>query len=437
MLVLKFGGTSVGSPSAMKNVASILKSCQEQKIVVLSAISGTTNVLVQICTLLQSGKREEAILKINTLKTEYHTFISDLFENTKTAQEVVKQINQHFEMLISIINDGYLNKDETIILAQGELMSTHIFNAFIESTQQNSVLIPALEFMRIDKDLEPDMFYIQNNLNRLLNETGVSTIITQGFICRNAFGDVDNLKRGGSDYSATLIGKAIGADRIEIWTDIDGMHNNDPRCIENTQSIKELHYDEASELAYFGAKILHPSCVYPAQTANIPLWLKNTMNPKAKGTIISDRSDEQAFKAIAAKDHITAIKIKSGRMLNAYGFLRSVFEVFERYKTPIDMITTSEVAVSLSIDSDVYLKEITEELEQFGEVEVDENQTIICVVGDFSMEKTARANQVFSALQNIPIRMISYGGSKRNISILVNSSCKIKALQALHINCFN
>ncbi|MGB1294918.1 MAG: aspartate kinase [Flavobacteriales bacterium] len=437
MLVLKFGGTSVGSPSAMKNVASILKSCQEQKIVVLSAISGTTNVLVQICTLLQSGKREEAILKINTLKTEYHTFISDLFENSKDAQEVVKQINQHFEMLISIINDGYLNKDETIILAQGELMSTHIFNAFMESTQQNSVLIPALEFMRIDKDLEPDMFYIQNNLNRLLNATGVSTIITQGFICRNAFGDVDNLKRGGSDYSATLIGKAIGADRIEIWTDIDGMHNNDPRCIENTQSIKELHYDEASELAYFGAKILHPSCVYPAQTANIPLWLKNTMNPKAKGTIISDRSDEQAFKAIAAKDHITAIKIKSGRMLNAYGFLRSVFEVFERYKTPIDMITTSEVAVSLSIDSDLYLKEITEELEQFGEVEVDENQTIICVVGDFSMEKTARANQVFSALQNIPIRMISYGGSKRNISILVNSSCKIKALQALHINCFN
>lgn len=436
MIVLKFGGTSVGSPQGMKNVFNIVSQYNTEKIVVLSAISGTTNSLVEITKHLQNNALDSAKSIVNTLGIHYDKFIDELYSTQVIKDKAKAIIQSHWNTIHALINDGFLLKHQNIILSQGELMSTGLFNLLLEEYHISCRLISALDFMRIDKDLEPDEYYIKQNLSHVLEKEQSSLYITQGYICRNVFGEIDNLKRGGSDFTATLIGQAILAERIEIWTDIDGMHNNDPRCVENTSSLKSLDFDEASELAYFGAKILHPSCVFPAQKAAIPIHLKNTMHPEAIGTKISSEPSQRAITAIAAKDNITAIKIKSGRMLNAYGFLRSVFEVFERYKTPIDMITTSEVAVSLSIDSDIYLKEIEEELKHFGEVTIDQNQSIICVVGDFSAETTSYANQIFFGLKHIPIRMISYGGSQRNVSILVSTAQKTPALQALHSTLF-
>lgn len=436
MIVLKFGGTSVGTPQAMKNVYHIVSKYNNDKIVVLSAISGTTNSLVEITNYLQNNETDKAKSVVKDLDKHYKQFIEELFAHQETKERANAMIQSHWNTITALINDGFLIKHQNIILSQGELMSTALFKLLLDELNEESHLISALDFMRIDKDLEPDEFYIRQNIKHVLKKKATSLYITQGYICRNVFGEIDNLKRGGSDFTATLIGQAIRAERIEIWTDIDGMHNNDPRCVEGTSSLKFLDFDEASELAYFGAKILHPSCVFPAQKADIPILLKNTMKPDALGTKISSEPSNRAVTAIAAKDGITAIKIKSGRMLNAYGFLRSVFEVFERYKTPIDMITTSEVAVSLSIDSDIYLKDIEEELKQFGEVTVDQEQSIICVVGDFSADTTSNANLIFSGLKHIPIRMISYGGSKRNVSILVSTSQKVMALQALHTTLF-
>ncbi len=432
MLVLKFGGTSVGTPQGMRNVYNIISQYKTNKIVVLSAISGTTNSLVEITKHLQNNSPVKAKVIVDELENHYKLFINELFNTDTIKTRAYGMIQSHWNTIIALINDGFLIKHQNIILSQGELMSTALFKLLMDEYKEESHLISALDFMRIDKDLEPDEFYIKQNIKHVLEKQESRLYITQGYICRNVFGEIDNLKRGGSDFTATLIGQAILAERIEIWTDIDGMHNNDPRCVENTTSLKALDFDEASELAYFGAKILHPSCVFPAQKAGIPILLKNTMFPDAVGTKISREKSERSVTAIAAKDGITALKIKSGRMLNAYGFLRSVFEVFERYKTPIDMITTSEVAVSLSIDSDKYLNEIEEELKQFGEVTIDQNQSIICIVGDFSAETTSQANKIFSGLKHIPIRMISYGGSQRNVSILVSTSQKNKALQSLH-----
>jgi aspartate kinase len=436
MLVLKFGGTSVGSPERMHALAGLIRS-DARRIVVLSAVAGTTNSLVEIASLLTQNQKEKAKDKIDSLRKQYSTFIQQLFKTQEGLSKGKELIESHFSHIESFVQDVFTVHEERTILAQGELMSTALFHFYLSECGESSVLLPALDFMRIDEDQEPVLPYIEEHLGRLLDRyPSEKLFITQGYICRNAFGETDNLKRGGSDYTASLVGAAIRAEEVQIWTDIDGMHNNDPRFVKNTFPIAELSFDEAAELAYFGAKILHPSSVLPAQKYNIPVRLLNTMQPQAKGTLITGASRGKNIKAVAAKDGIVAIKIKSSRMLLAYGFLRSVFEVFERYRTPIDMITTSEVAVSLTIDNTTHLSAIVKELEEFGTVEVDPDQSIVCIVGDFLQEKQGYAARVFNALRNIPIRMISYGGSKNNVSVLIDTQCKINALIALNEGLF-
>lgn len=438
MKVMKFGGTSVGSAQRMKNVATLITADNEPKIVVLSAVSGTTNKLVAIADAIFKQETELAIRQIDLLKKEYQTLIQELYKTENALDKSKQLLQENFNYLVSFTRDLFTVYEERALLAQGELLSTHLFQFYCEEQGIPTQLIPALDFMRIDKNLEPDEYYIQSNLGNAIKQNAATSIfITQGYICRNAFGEIDNLKRGGSDYTATLVGAGVKASEVQIWTDIDGMHNNDPRIVEGTSPVENLSYNEAAELAYFGAKILHPSCVWPAQKNNIPIVLKNTMQPEAKGTVISGNSESNRITAIAAKDGIVAIKIRSGRMLNAYGFLRSVFEVFERYKTSIDMITTSEVAVSLTIDDATNLKFIVEELEKYAFVEVDTNQTIVCVVGDFISERKGYAEQIFASLKNIPIRMISYGGSHNNVSILINENDKESALKSLHSGLFS
>ncbi|MDX5481595.1 MAG: aspartate kinase [Hymenobacteraceae bacterium] len=436
MKILKFGGTSVGSAERMKAVASLIQN-DEPKIVVLSAMSGTTNALVQIAEKLYQNKNEEARALIDALHDKYKQVVEEFYTTEEKKKQANELLKNHFDSIRAFTLDLFTIHEERAVLAQGELLSTALFQFYLEEQGVQSVLLPALNFMKIDENEEPDAEYIAKYLKAELEKhSSTKLFITQGYICRNAFGEIDNLKRGGSDYSASLIGAAADAQEIQIWTDIDGMHNNDPRIVKDTYPIAELSFDEAAELAYFGAKILHPSSVLPAKQKNIPVRLLNTMQPEAKGTIISSESQGGKIKAVAAKDGITAIKIKSGRMLLAYGFLRSVFEVFERYKTPIDMITTSEVAVSLTVDNPKFLHEITTELKEFGQVEVDQDQTIICVVGDFIAERSGSGLKIFEALQHIPLRMISYGGSKNNISLLINTSDKVEALTKLNEGIF-
>ncbi|MCX2741003.1 aspartate kinase [Pontibacter anaerobius] len=437
MKILKFGGTSVGSAERMKAVASLIRN-GEPKIVVLSAMSGTTNALVQIGENLYQNKNHEAKALIKALHDKYKQVVEELYTSEDKKKQANELLNQHFDYLTAFTLDLFTIHEERAVLAQGELLSTALFQFYLEEQGVNAVLLQALNFMKIDENEEPDNEYIATQLKKELEKhPNVELFITQGYICRNAFGEIDNLKRGGSDYSASLIGAAADAEEIQIWTDIDGMHNNDPRIVKNTYPIAELSFDEAAELAYFGAKILHPSSVQPAKQKNIPVKLLNTMEPEAKGTTISTNTEGGKIKAVAAKDGITAIKIKSGRMLLAYGFLRSVFEVFERYKTPIDMVTTSEVAVSLTIDNDKHINEILAELKEFGQVEVDRDQTIICVVGDFIAERSGSGLAIFESLQHIPLRMISYGGSKNNISLLINEADKVEALTKLNDGIFN
>lgn len=432
MKVLKFGGTSVGSAERMKEVARLIID-SESKIVVLSAMSGTTNTLVQLAETLYAKKNSKANQLISQLEKKYKQVVSELFSDTEFKKEGLALIDSHFNYIKSFTQDLFTIHEERAILAQGELISTALLHLYLQEQKIDSVLLPALNFMRIDTNGEPDNYYIKENLERELQKyPDKKLFITQGYICRNLYGEVDNLKRGGSDYSASLIGVAINAEEIQIWTDISGFHNNDPRYVDNTHPIERLSFDEAAELAYFGAKILHPSSVQPAKLANIPVRLKNTMKPEDPGTLISDEANGKGIKAVAAKDGITAIKIKSGRMLLAYGFLRKVFEVFERFKTPIDMITTSEVAVSVTIDETSYLSEITEELKFYGAVKVDSDQTIICVVGENLIEQKGIINKVLEALKHFNLRMISYGGSRHSISILVNSSDKKEALNSLN-----
>lgn len=436
MKVLKFGGTSVGSAERMHALVDLIIS-DEPKIVVLSAMSGTTNALVEIGAALYQKENNKALSLINALEEKYQKVLVQLYKTDSGLKRGKELVREHFEYLKAFTKDLFTVNEERAILAQGELLSTAMFHFYLEESGHDSVLLPALNFMRIDDNEEPDLKYIEAHLTKELeNQKGKKLFITQGYICRNAFGEIDNLKRGGSDYTASLIGAAIYAEEIQIWTDIDGMHNNDPRIVDKTFPIAELSFDEAAELAYFGAKILHPSSVNPARLRNIPVRLLNTMQPDAKGTVITRTSSGSDIKAVAAKDGIVAIKIKSGRMLMAYGFLRSVFEVFERYKTPIDMITTSEVAVSLTIDVTKNLDSILAELEKFGSVEVDNDQTIICIVGSFSAEKQGYAFKVMEALKDIPIRMISYGGSENNISVLIESTNKKNALVALNDGLF-
>jgi len=432
MLVLKFGGTSVGSAKRFKNVANIVND-KKDKIIVLSAMSGTTNALENITKHLYKNENKKAVAKIDDLKNNYLKTVDELYKTNEFKEKGIELINSHFNLIASFTQDLFTIFEEKTILAQGELLSTALFHYYLDENKINSVLISALNFMRIDKDGEPDMFYIQENLKReLANHPNNTIFITQGYITRNVFGEIDNLQRGGSDYTASLIGAAINADEIQIWTDIDGMHNNDPRVVENTKPISKISFDEAAELAYFGAKILHPASIQPAKLKNIPVRIKNTLEPQAKGTLITSETTGDGIKAIAAKDNITAIKIKSGRMLLAYGFIRKVFEIFEIYKTPIDMVTTSEVAVSITIDDSKNLKPILEELKNQGTVDVESDHSIICIVGDFISESKGYAADIFNALENIPIRMISYGGSKHNVSLLVKTEYKKGALKALN-----
>ncbi len=431
MKVLKFGGTSVGSAARMKNVANLILN-GEQKIVVLSAMSGTTNSLVEIADYFYKNNTSGALERINMLEHTYSDVISELYSTEIYLNKAQEIILSHFDYLRSFSKSVFTVFEEKAILAQGELLSTNMFQLYLEENGANSVLLPALDFMRIDKNSEPDNAFIAENLKKILAENpGKDIYITQGYICRNFYGEIDNLQRGGSDYSASLIGAAIKADEIQIWTDIDGMHNNDPRYVVGTKPVPMLHFEEAAELAYFGAKILHPTCILPAKLHNIPVRLLNTMDPAAPGTIISNKRKKGIIEAVAAKDGITAIKIKSGHMLLAYGFLRKVFEIFESNQTPIDMITTSEVGVSVTIDNTRKLEEILNDLKKFGTVTVDRDMVIVCIVGDMDYELVGFQAKIINALKDIPIRMVSYGGSNYNISVLIKAEDKKKALNLL------
>ncbi|MBN2766405.1 MAG: aspartate kinase [Paludibacteraceae bacterium] len=437
MKVLKFGGTSVGSAARMKDVAKLI--CDgEQKIVVLSAMSGTTNSLVEISDYFYKNNSAGALERINALEQKYFDVIEDLYSTEKYKNESKAIIKTHFEYLRSFSKSVFTLFEEKAILAQGELLSTNMFHLYLLEKGEDSALLPALDYMRIDKNSEPDTAFIAENLEKQLSLQADKMIyITQGYICRNFYGEIDNLQRGGSDYSASLIGAAIKSEEIQIWTDIDGMHNNDPRFVEGTKPVPYLHFEEAAELAYFGAKILHPTCILPAKLNNIPVRLLNTMEPKAHGTLISMRSQKGTIQAVAAKDNITAIKIKSGRMLLAHGFLRKVFEIFESYQTSIDMITTSEVGVSVTIDNTKRLDEIVNNLKKLGTVSVDTDMIIICVVGDLPNENVGFQAKAVTALKDIPVRMISYGGSNYNVSFLINAEDKKRALEALSRELFN
>jgi aspartate kinase len=434
--IMKFGGTSVGNPDRMRALIPLITG-NERKVVVLSAMAGTTNSLVEITDLLYDGNVNEASSKIEALRTKYHQVVQKLFSTAAFKKSGRELIDSHFDYINNFTLRVFTKLQEKAILAQGELISTSLFQQLLQEKKIKSILLPALSFMRIDKDGEPDYFYIEENIKRELEKYESETIIiTQGFICRNVYGEIDNLKRGGSDYSASIIGAALKVKEIQIWTDISGFHNNDPRFVENTKVIRELSFDEAAELAYFGAKILHPASVNPAREKNIPVRLKNTMEPEDEGTLITSSSVLLDYKAVAAKDSISVLRIRSDRMLMAYGFLRKVFEIFESYRTPIDMITTSEVAVSLTIDNPQYLDQLAKDLKELGTVEIEENQTIICVVGDFRTERTGSAPEIFEALNTIPLKMISYGGSPHSMSLLIDTKNKTQALRMLSKHLF-
>jgi len=437
MKIMKFGGTSVGKPERMHQVYELITKDTESKIVVLSALSGTTNALVDISNSLSAGNKAEAKQKIDTLEAHYHAFVLDLLKTEVLIAKGNAIVKEHFEFLNIITKISFsdaLNKD---ILAQGELMSTKLFCCYLEQQGQDHLLLPALDFMVLDQNEEPSLQLIRSKLNTLLAaHTDKKIFITQGYICKNVRGEVDNLKRGGSDYTASLVAAACKASVCEIWTDIDGMHNNDPRIVNKTVAIEQLSFDEAAELAYFGAKILHPTCIWPAQQENVPVKLLNTMQPDAAGTVITKEAGSEGIKAVAAKDGIIAIKIKSSRMLLAYGFLRKVFEVFEKYKTSIDMITTSEVAVSVTIDNDVYLANIVKELEPFGSVEVEKEQSIVSIVGNHIAHTDSVLKKLFNAIDEVPVTMVSYGGSAHNISLLVPTVDRTKTLQLINSGLF-
>ena len=437
MKVMKFGGTSVGSAQRMKGVASLIND-GEDKVVVLSAMSGTTNSLVEICGYLANNNPEGANEVINKLESLYKKHVNELYDTEEYKQQTATLVKEVFNYLRSFTKQLFTSIEERIILAQGEIISTNMVTNYLKEQGISAHLIAALDYMRTDKNGEPDAAYIKEKITDVLaNSPKAQIYITQGFICRNINGEIDNLQRGGSDYTASLIGAAIGASEIQIWTDIDGMHNNDPRIVEGTTAVRHLHFEEAAELGYFGAKILHPTCVQPAKFANIPVKLLNTMEPQAPGTIINNDADPGAIKAVAAKENITAIKIKSSRMLLAHGFLRKVFEIFESYQTSIDMICTSEVGVSMSIDNTKHLNEIVHDLKKYGTVTIDHNMCIICVVGDMDWENIGFEARAMDAMRDIPVRMISFGGSNYNISFLIKESDKKRALQALQDKLFN
>lgn len=438
MKVLKFGGTSVGSPDRMKHVAGLVTASGESTFVVLSAMSGTTNSLVEISNYLYKKNPNGANEVINCLEKKYMKHVDELYDTDAFKKKTTEFLTGEFNYLRSFTKDLFTSFEEKAVVAQGEVMSTNMVVNYLQEQGVDAVLLNALDFMRTDKNSEPDTPYIKEKLHEVMEKNqGHQIYITQGFVCRNAYGEVDNLQRGGSDYTASLIGSVLPADEIQIWTDIDGMHNNDPRVVDHTEAIHQLNFEEAAELAYFGAKILHPTCVQPAKYAGIPVRLKNTLDPDAEGTIIDNVLVRGKIKAVAAKDNIIAIKIKSSRMLLATGFLRKVFEIFESYQTPIDMIATSEVGVSMSIDNDAHLNEIVDELKKYGTVTVDTDMCIICVVGDLDWSNLGFETLATEAMKNIPVRMISYGGSNYNISFLIREADKKRALQSLSDTLFN
>ena len=438
MKVMKFGGTSVGTPDRMKEVTKLVTKSGEPVFVVLSAMSGTTNSLVEISDYLYKKNPEGANEVINQLERKYMKHIDELYSTDAAKEQTRDFLINEMNYLRSFTKELFTSFEEKSIVAQGEMMSTNMVVNYMNEIGIKAVLLNALDFMRTDKNSEPDPVYIKEKLSAIMEKNeGNQVYITQGFICRNAYGEIDNLQRGGSDYTASLIGAALNAEEIQIWTDIDGMHNNDPRVVEKTEPVHQLHFEEAAELAYFGAKILHPTCVQPAKYAGIPVRLLNTMQPDAEGTTISNRTEYGKIKAVAAKDNIIAIKIKSSRMLLATGFLRKVFEIFESYQTPIDMVCTSEVGVSMSIDNSAHLGEIVDELKKYGTVTVDTGMCIICVVGDLDWSNIGFETQVLEAMKNIPVRMISYGGSNYNISFLIKEEDKKRALQSLSNTLFN
>jgi aspartate kinase len=437
MKVLKFGGTSVGSAERMHSVASLVLADGQPKVVVLSAMSGTTNTLLEISDYYRSQNPVGASDVINRLEQKYADVIRDLYTDEAIKAQATEVAHGIFSYLRSFSSTQFTLFEERCVVAQGELLSTNLFTLYLRQQGVQVALLPALDYMRIDKNAEPDFKFIEAHLQEQLQQNPDQQIyVTQGFICRNAYGEIDNLQRGGSDYSASIIGAALRADEIQIWTDIDGMHNNDPRFVQNTRPVRHLNFDEAAELAYFGAKILHPTCITPARMYNIPVRLLNTMEPEAPGTMISNETESGKIKAVAAKDGITSIKIKSGRMLMAYGFMRKVFEIFEQYKTPVDMVTTSEVGVSLTIDNCKNLDEIVSNLKKFGSVTVDRDLVIVCVVGDMKWDNLGFESRVVEALADVPVRMISYGGSNYNISMLIKAADKQRALQALSDHLF-
>ena len=432
MKIMKFGGTSVGSAARIRNVAQLVSGNQNKgSLVVLSAMSGVTNTLAEICGYLFNRNPDGAKETMKRLESKHLTVARELLGDD-SAQPY---IHETFEALAALTREFFGPAQEKVVMAQGELLSTRLMELYLKQQGVNVVLLPALDFMKLDNQGEPDLPYIREHLLPLM-ETPCELFLTQGYICRNAHGEVDNLQRGGSDYTASLVGAAVGADEIQIWTDIDGMHDNDPRVVEKTRAVRHLHFDEAAELAYFGAKILHPTCIQPAKFANIPVRLLNTMQPDAPGTLIDNIPEPGTIKAVAAKDNITAIKIKSSRMLLAHGFLRKVFEIFESYRTPIDMICTSEVGVSVTIDDTRYLSEIVHDLKKYGTVTVDLDMCIVCVVGDMDWENLGFESRVLSAMKNIPVRMVSYGGSNYNISLLVKEEDKARTLQELSRSLF-
>lgn len=437
MKVLKFGGTSLGTPAKMHSVIELIRD-SKPKLIVPSAMAGTTDNLVEITNYLSKDNKDTAKELTSAMEKKYKKIISDLFKTREYQNKALGMALSHFNHIRSFFHKFYSLPQRNSILAQGELLSSSLFHFLLEEEGIKATLLPALNFMRIDRAEEPDEYYIKENLERELQTHQNSNLfITQGYICRNAFGEIDNLKRGGSDYTASLIAAAVDAEELQIWTDINGFHNNDPRYIKNTYPVRNVSFDEAAELAYFGAKILHPSSVLPCKIKDIPVRLKNTMNPDDEGTIISNSSTKTDIKAIAAKDGITTIKIKSNRMLLAYGFIRKVFEVFEIYKTPVDVITTSEVALSVTIDKTESLEEILDDLRKLSTVEVEQNQSIVCIVGDLIAEKKGIVARIFNALKNIPVRMISYGGSDYNITLLVKTEDKVKTLETLNQNLFS
>ena len=438
MKVMKFGGTSVGSPERMKEVASLVTRSGEPTFVVLSAMSGTTNSLIEISDYLYKKNPEGANEVINNLEQKYSVHVDELFSTDEYKLKMKDFLSEEFNYLRSFTKDLFTSFEEKSIVAQGEVISTNMMASYLQEQGVKAVLLSALDFMRTDKNAEPDSIYIKEKLSAIMEENeGYQVYITQGFVCRNAYGEVDNLQRGGSDYTASLIGAALNAEEIQIWTDIDGMHNNDPRVVEKTEAVRQLNFEEASELAYFGAKILHPTCVQPAKYAGIPVRLKNTMAPDAEGTIINNVLAQKKIKAVAAKENITVVKVKSSRMLGSPGFLRKVFEIFESYQTSIDMVATSEVGLSMTIENSAHLDDIVDELKKYGTVTVEPSMCIVCVVGDLDWSNVGFEALALNALKDIPVRMVSYGGSNYNISFLIKESDKKRALQSLSDVLFN